>query len=145
MVQLWIICPVYFPFNQKEEINSCEEHVKKLLEIIPPKGKEFLKSIEHILEREKNWVCFLLHMVQVFFTFIVETYTTNGSHPLYLEKVWWKRDGCLAFEKPPFEKKPGQAGGRKRYATCLRHRAHCQSIVSIDYLVKTCLDLSRKG
>ncbi|PWZ57915.1 THO complex subunit 1 [Zea mays] len=66
-----------------EEIKSCEEHVKKLLEIIPPKGKEFLKSIEHILEREKNW-------------------------------VWWKRDGCLAFEKPPFEKKPGQAGARKR-------------------------------
>ncbi|KAL6645309.1 hypothetical protein ACP70R_016917 [Stipagrostis hirtigluma subsp. patula] len=67
----------------KEEIKSCEEHVKKLLEIIPPKGKEFLKSIEHILEREKNW-------------------------------VWWKRDGCPAFEKQPFEKKSGQAGARKR-------------------------------
>ncbi|KAJ1299164.1 hypothetical protein BS78_01G511100 [Paspalum vaginatum] len=69
--------------NMKEEIKSCEEHVKNLLEIIPPKGKEFLRSIEHILEREKNW-------------------------------VWWKRDGCLAFEKPPFEKKQGQAGARKR-------------------------------
>jgi THO complex subunit 1 len=46
------------PFNQKDEIKSCEERVKKLLEVIPPKGKEFLKSIEHILEREKNWVCF---------------------------------------------------------------------------------------
>jgi THO complex subunit 1 len=45
-------------FNQKEEIKSCEEHVKKLLEIIPPKRKEFLESIEHILEREKNWVSF---------------------------------------------------------------------------------------
>lgn len=40
----------------KEEIKSCEERVKKLLEATPPKGKEFLNSIEHILEREKNWV-----------------------------------------------------------------------------------------
>ncbi|XP_057976319.1 THO complex subunit 1 [Malania oleifera] len=40
----------------KEEIKSCEERVKKLLEMTPPKGKEFLHSIEHILEREKNWV-----------------------------------------------------------------------------------------
>ncbi|RLN19046.1 THO complex subunit 1 [Panicum miliaceum] len=69
--------------GMKEEIKSCEERVKKLLEVIPPKGKEFLKSIEHILEREKNW-------------------------------VWWKRDGCPAFEKTPFEKKSGHAGGRKR-------------------------------
>lgn len=43
-------------FYQKEEIKSCEERVKRLLEIIPPKGKEFLQSVEHILEREKNWV-----------------------------------------------------------------------------------------
>ncbi|KAK3150240.1 hypothetical protein QOZ80_3AG0230680 [Eleusine coracana subsp. coracana] len=69
--------------SMKEEIKSCEEHVKKLLEIIPPKGKEFLKSIEHILEREKNW-------------------------------VWWKRDGCPAYEKHPYENKSGQAGVRKR-------------------------------
>nr|CAB3502267.1 unnamed protein product [Digitaria exilis] len=69
--------------GMKEEIVSCEERVKKLLEVIPPKGKEFLKSIEHILEREKNW-------------------------------VWWKRDGCPAFEKPPLEKKSVQPGGRKR-------------------------------
>ncbi|XP_047089211.1 THO complex subunit 1-like [Lolium rigidum] len=68
----------------KEEIKSCEERVKNLLEMIPPKGKEFLQSIEHILEREKNW-------------------------------VWWKRDGCPAFEKQPFEKKKtDQAVGRKR-------------------------------
>lgn len=40
----------------KEEIKSYEERVKKLLESTPPKGKEFLNSIEHILEREKNWV-----------------------------------------------------------------------------------------
>ncbi|GJN30047.1 hypothetical protein PR202_gb18321 [Eleusine coracana subsp. coracana] len=73
--------------SMKEEIKSCEEHVKKLLEIIPPKGKEFLKSIEHILEREKNW-------------------------------VWWKRDGCPAYEKHPYENKSGQAGVRKRYTTC---------------------------
>ncbi|XP_012459845.1 THO complex subunit 1 isoform X1 [Gossypium raimondii] len=40
----------------KEEINSCEDRVKKLLEVTPPKGKDFLHSIEHILDREKNWV-----------------------------------------------------------------------------------------
>lgn len=40
----------------KEEIKASEERVKKLLEVTPPKGKEFLSSIEHILEREKNWV-----------------------------------------------------------------------------------------
>lgn len=67
----------------KEEITSVEERVKKLLELIPPKGKEFLSSIEHILDREKNW-------------------------------VWWKRDGCPAFEKQPQEKKATQDGPRKR-------------------------------
>ena len=41
---------------QKEEIKSCEERVKKLLEMTPPKGKDFLCKIDHILEREKNWV-----------------------------------------------------------------------------------------
>jgi THO complex subunit 1 transcription elongation factor len=46
----------FFFVHQKEEIKSCEERVKRLLEIIPPKGKEFLQSVEHILEREKNWV-----------------------------------------------------------------------------------------
>ncbi|KAL8061851.1 hypothetical protein ABFX02_02G109900 [Erythranthe guttata] len=40
----------------KEEIKTCEERAKKLLEMMPPKGKEFLRSIEHILERERNWV-----------------------------------------------------------------------------------------
>ncbi|KAG6383394.1 hypothetical protein SASPL_156855 [Salvia splendens] len=29
--------------------------------------------------------------------------------------VWWKRDGCSAFEKPPVEKKLAQDGGRKRH------------------------------
>ncbi|CAK9133659.1 unnamed protein product [Ilex paraguariensis] len=42
--------------TMKEEIRSCEERVKKLLETTPPKGKDFLHSIEHILERERNWV-----------------------------------------------------------------------------------------
>lgn len=69
--------------SMKEEIKSCEERVKKLLEVIPPNGKEFLQSIEHIMEREKNW-------------------------------VWWKRDGCLAFEKQPTETKTGQDGTKKR-------------------------------
>ncbi|XP_039060494.1 LOW QUALITY PROTEIN: THO complex subunit 1-like [Hibiscus syriacus] len=42
--------------SMKEEIKSCEDRVKKLLEVTPPKGKDFLHSIEHILDREKNWV-----------------------------------------------------------------------------------------
>ncbi|KAL5800899.1 hypothetical protein ACOSQ3_032531 [Xanthoceras sorbifolium] len=42
--------------SMKEEIKSCEERVKKLLEMTPPKGKVFLQTVEHILEREKNWV-----------------------------------------------------------------------------------------
>lgn len=42
--------------TMKEEIKSCEERVKKLLVMTPPKGNEFLHSIEHILERERNWV-----------------------------------------------------------------------------------------
>ena len=41
---------------QKEGITACEDRVKKLLIVTPPDGKEFLKSVEHILEREKNWV-----------------------------------------------------------------------------------------
>lgn len=41
---------------QREEIMSCEERVKKLLEMTPPKGNDFLNKIEHMLEREKNWV-----------------------------------------------------------------------------------------
>ncbi|XP_039132127.1 THO complex subunit 1 [Dioscorea cayenensis subsp. rotundata] len=69
--------------GMKEEIGACEERVKKLLEITPPKGKEFLQSIDHILQREKNW-------------------------------VWWKRDGCPAFEKQPVERKALQDGARKR-------------------------------
>lgn len=44
---------------QKEEITSCEERVKNLIRLTPPKGKEFLHKIEHILEREKNWVSIL--------------------------------------------------------------------------------------
>ncbi|XP_030471176.2 THO complex subunit 1 [Syzygium oleosum] len=42
--------------SMKEEIKSCEDRVKKLLEMTPPRGKDFLNKIEHILEREKNWV-----------------------------------------------------------------------------------------
>ncbi|KAI8546008.1 hypothetical protein RHMOL_Rhmol07G0082300 [Rhododendron molle] len=74
--------------TMKEEVKSCEDRVKNLLELTPPKGKEFLGSIEHILERERNW-------------------------------VWWKRDGCPAFEKPPIEKKSVQDGVKKRCGTCV--------------------------
>ncbi|KAG6781617.1 hypothetical protein POTOM_014528 [Populus tomentosa] len=42
--------------SMKEEIKSREDHVKKLLEMTPPKGKDFLHKVEHILEREKNWL-----------------------------------------------------------------------------------------
>lgn len=42
--------------SMKDEIKSYEEHAKKLLEMTPPKGKDFLNKVEHILEREKNWV-----------------------------------------------------------------------------------------
>lgn len=69
--------------SMKEEIKTCEERVKKLLEMTPPTGKEFLHSIEHTLERERNW-------------------------------VWWKRDGCPPFERPPIDKKLVQDGGQKR-------------------------------
>ncbi|KAI9079003.1 hypothetical protein K1719_039050 [Acacia pycnantha] len=41
--------------SMKEEIKSCEERVRKLLELTPPRGRAFLHKIEHILEREKNW------------------------------------------------------------------------------------------
>ncbi|KAL1811684.1 hypothetical protein DCAR_0623813 [Daucus carota subsp. sativus] len=46
----------FFTETVKDEIKSCEERVKKLLTMTPPKGNEFLHSIEHILERERNWV-----------------------------------------------------------------------------------------
>lgn len=69
--------------TMKEEIRLYEDRVKKLLQMTPPKGIEFLSSIEHILERERNW-------------------------------VWWKRDGCPPFEKPPTEKKSGQDGVKRR-------------------------------
>ncbi|XP_031399822.1 THO complex subunit 1 isoform X1 [Punica granatum] len=42
--------------GMKEEIKTWEDRVKKMLEVTPPKGKDFLHKIEHILEREKNWV-----------------------------------------------------------------------------------------
>ncbi|MCD7465531.1 hypothetical protein HAX54_001476 [Datura stramonium] len=44
------------PGEAKEEIKTSEQRVKKLLEMTPPKGIDFLHSIEHILERERNWV-----------------------------------------------------------------------------------------
>lgn len=69
--------------SMREEIKAYEERVKKHLEMTPPKGREFLSSIEHILEREKNW-------------------------------VWWKRDGCLPFEKQVSERKTTQDGVKKR-------------------------------
>ncbi|KAI3921074.1 hypothetical protein MKX01_036053 [Papaver californicum] len=41
--------------NDKDGPSESMERVKKLLEMIPPKGKGFLRNIERILEREKNW------------------------------------------------------------------------------------------
>ncbi|GLT60141.1 hypothetical protein SLA2020_368420 [Shorea laevis] len=40
----------------KYEKDPPEDRVKKVLDMIPPKGKEFLCSIEHTLEHEKNWI-----------------------------------------------------------------------------------------
>jgi THO complex subunit 1 len=40
----------------REELKVHEDCVKKLLRITPPKGREFLASIDHILQRDKNWV-----------------------------------------------------------------------------------------
>lgn len=40
----------------REELKVHEDRVKKLLRTTPPKAKEFLAAIEHILERDKNWV-----------------------------------------------------------------------------------------
>ena len=110
-------------YNQKEEIKSCEERVKNLLEMIPPKGKEFLQSIEHILEREKNWVYTLLQCTSLILP--LRDFHHFSSLCLHIEKVWWKRDGCPAFEKQPFEKKSGQAGARKRCATCFLQAFTC--------------------
>lgn len=67
----------------REEVKVLEERVKALLEITPPKGKDFLANIEHILEREQNW-------------------------------VWWKRDGCSAFDRASPEKKSSQEQSKKR-------------------------------
>ena len=36
--------------------------MKKLLEMTPPKGKDFLCKIDHIIEREKNWVSTLFSL-----------------------------------------------------------------------------------
>ncbi|KAL2636416.1 hypothetical protein R1flu_007895 [Riccia fluitans] len=67
----------------REEVKAHEEHVRKLLEITPPKGKEFIAAIEHILERERNW-------------------------------VWWKRDGCPAFERVVQERKVVPDANKRR-------------------------------
>lgn len=44
-----------------------------MLEITPPKGKDFLHNVDHILERERNWVSlsslFLDIMDRVYFYF----------------------------------------------------------------------------
>ncbi|KAL3676036.1 hypothetical protein R1sor_025984 [Riccia sorocarpa] len=67
----------------REEVKTHEEHVRKLLEITPPKGKEFISAIEHILERERNW-------------------------------VWWKRDGCPAFERVVQDRKVVPDSNKRR-------------------------------
>eukprot|EP00850_Spirogloea_muscicola_P001667 SM000006S19432 [mRNA] locus=s6:733374:739060:+ [translate_table: standard] len=40
----------------KEEAGALEDRVKRLLQSTPPRGNEFLKSVEHVLSRERNWV-----------------------------------------------------------------------------------------
>ena len=104
-------------FFQKDEIKSYEEHVKKLLEMTPPKGKDFLHKVEHILEREKNWVrifllslsIFCLPFSKILMVMIKIIFLENVS-----AQVWWKRDGCPPFEKQPIEKKVVQDGAKRR-------------------------------
>lgn len=70
-------------------------------------------------------------MVQIFYHYYRNSHKQwFSSLWIHLKKVWWKRDGCPAFEKPPFETKSGQGGGRKRYATCLRHSLSVNGITS---------------
>ncbi|CAA6655780.1 unnamed protein product [Spirodela intermedia] len=80
-------CLILFDYlktpGKNDKDGPSESMVRKASRSDSPDGKEFLQSIEHILEREKNW-------------------------------VWWKRDGCPAFEKPAIERKTGQDGVRKR-------------------------------
>ncbi|KAJ0233915.1 THO complex subunit 1 [Hirschfeldia incana] len=65
--------------TMKEELKSCEDRVKKLLEITPPKGKEFLRAVEHILEREKNWVWWKRDGCQPFEKQPIENKSTNAG------------------------------------------------------------------
>ncbi|WCJ39199.1 THO complex subunit 1 [Euphorbia peplus] len=65
--------------NMKEEIKTCEERVKKLLEMTPPKGMNFLCKIEHILEREKNWVWWKRDGCQPFEKQPIENKTTQDG------------------------------------------------------------------
>lgn len=66
--------------TMKEELKSCEDRVKKLLEITPPKGKEFLRAVEHILEREKNWVWWKRDGCQPFEKQPIENKSPNAGH-----------------------------------------------------------------
>ncbi|KAJ0233916.1 THO complex subunit 1 [Hirschfeldia incana] len=67
------------PSETMEELKSCEDRVKKLLEITPPKGKEFLRAVEHILEREKNWVWWKRDGCQPFEKQPIENKSTNAG------------------------------------------------------------------
>lgn len=109
------------PFFQKDEIKSYEEHAKKLLEMTPPKGKDFLNKVEHILEREKNWVrTFYSQISCLLFTkilmVVINLLLLFFFWQMVCAQVWWKRDGCPPFEKQPMEKKVVQDGAKKRYA-----------------------------
>lgn len=93
-----------------------------MLEATPPNGKEFLRKIEHVLEREKNWVGILSHLsltlicAPIFFCMHLGLFaliTVNTCVAIF--QVWWKRDGCLPFEKQLMEEKAHNSA-KKRYA-----------------------------
>lgn len=63
----------------REELKAHEEHVKRLLRTTPPKGKEFLASIDHILERERNWVWWKRDGCTPFERFVQEKRSTPES------------------------------------------------------------------
>ena len=87
----------------------------------PPKGKDFLRKIDLVLEREKNWVRTLfssplLPLSQdILWKLLCLQYILMFFKSL-CSQVWWKRDGCPPFEKQPLEKKTVQDGSKKRYA-----------------------------
>eukprot|EP00850_Spirogloea_muscicola_P005392 SM000024S07854 [mRNA] locus=s24:961254:967299:+ [translate_table: standard] len=76
----------------KEEAGAFEDRVKRLLQSTPPRGFEFLKSVEHVLSRERNWVLWKR-----------ETCPAFGKEPT---------ESPLTRPEPPRKKPRGRMGNR---------------------------------